>query len=148
MKNPTDKSSPESVPDGDPHPDPAHQPPTTGLPLDSRNLPAVIHDVDTNQIKQFVTQIKSAEQQIGEHILTALLDDGTVAVLTAVVVWADGGQRIVSAALDPNMLQQVQQLLADAQTQRDEEIPCIGFHCLLKRKESFAPQKREVKEDQ
>ena len=148
MNDPTDKPSSRSIPDGDPHPDPARQPPTTGLPLDSRNLPAVIHDVDTNQIKQFVTQIKSAEQQIGEHILTALQDDGTVAVLTAVVVWADGGQRIISAALDPYMLQQVQVMLADAQTQRNEEIPCVGFHCLLKRKESSAPHKREVKEDQ
>ncbi len=148
MNDPTDKPSPASIPDSDPHPDPAHLPPTTGLPLDSRNLPAVIHNVDTNQIKHFVTRIKSAEQQIGEHILTALQEDGTVAVLTAVVVGPDGGQRIVSAALDPNMLQQVQLLLADAQVQRNEEIPCVGFHCLLKRKESFAPQKREVKEDQ
>ena len=148
MNDPTDTPSPASIPDGDPHLDPAHRPPTTGLPLDSRNLPAVIHDVDTNQIRQFVTRIKSAEQQIGEHIITALQADGTVAVLTAVVVGPDGGQRIVSAALDPNILQQVQLLLADAQTQRDEEIPCIGFHCLLKRKESSAPPEREVKEDQ
>ncbi len=148
MNDPIDTPSPASIPDGDPHPDPAHVPPTTGLPLDSRNLPAVIHDVDTKQIRQFVTRIKSAEQQIGEHIITALQADGTVAVLTAVVVGPDGGQRIVSAALDPNILQQVQLLLADAQTQRDEEIPCVGFHCLLKRKESSAPQEREVKEDQ
>ena len=148
MNDPTDQPSSRSIPDGGPHPDPARQPPTSGLPLDSRNLPAVTHDVDASQIKQFVTRIKSAEQQIGEHILTALQEDGTVAVLTAVVVGADGGQLIVSAALDPNMLQQVQLLLADAQTQRNEEIPCVGFHCLLKRKESSAPQEREVKEDQ
>ncbi len=148
MNDPTDKPSSRSTPDGGPHPDPARQSPTSGLPLDSQNLPAVTHDVDASQIKQFVTRIKSAEQQIGEHILTALQEDGTVAVLTAVVVGADGGQRIVSAALDPNMLQQVQLLLADAQTQRNEEIPCVGFHCLLKRKESAAPQEREVKEDQ
>ncbi len=148
MNDPTDKPSSKSIPNGGSHPDPAHQPPTTGLPLDSRNLPAVIRNVDASQIKHFITRIKSAEHQIGEHILTALQEDGTVAVLTAVVVGADGGQRIVSAALDPNMLQQVQLLLADAQTRRDEEIPCVGFHCLLKQKESSAPQEPEVKEDQ
>ncbi len=104
---------------------------------DDANDPAlsVVQRVDPNQIKQFVTQIKSAEQQVGEHIVNALQDDGTVAVLTTVVVGGEGGQHIVSAGLDPEMLQQVQQLLRDAESQRDEEIPCIGFHCLLQRKD-------------
>lgn len=99
------------------------------------NVPSIVEHVDRKQIKQFVTQIKSAEQQVGEHIIKALQDDETVAVLTTVVVGGDGGQHIVSAALDPGILQQVQHLLRDAQSQRDEEIPCIGFHCLLKRKD-------------
>ena len=99
------------------------------------NVPSIVQHVDPKQIKQFVTQIKSAEQQVGEHIVKALQDDETVAVLTTVVVGGDGGQHIVSAALDPSILQQVQHLLRDAQSQRDEEIPCIGFHCLLKRKD-------------
>lgn len=99
------------------------------------NLPSIVQHVDPKQIKQFVTQIKSAEQQVGEHIVKALQDDETVAVLTTVVVGGDGGQHIVSAALDPKILQQVQHLLRDAQSQRHEEIPCIGFHCLLKRKD-------------
>ncbi len=99
------------------------------------NLPSIVQHVDRKQIKQFITRIKSAEQQVGEHIVKALQDDETVAVLTTVVVGGDGGQHIVSAALDPGILQQVQHLLRDAQSQRDEEIPCIGFHCLLKRKD-------------
>lgn len=99
------------------------------------NLPSIVQHVDRKQIKQFITRIKSAEQQVGEHIVKALQDDETVAVLTTVVVGGDGGQHIVSAALDPEILQQVQHLLRDAQSQRDEEIPCIGFHCLLKRKD-------------
>ncbi len=98
-------------------------------------VPSIVQHVDRKQIKQFVTQIKSAEQQVGEHIVKALQDDETVAVLTTVVVGGDGGQHIVSAALDPGILQQVQHLLRDAQSQRDEEIPCVGFHCLLKRKD-------------
>ncbi len=99
------------------------------------NVPSIVEHVDRKQIKQFVTQIKSAEQQVGEHIVKALQDDETVAVLTTVVAGGDGGQHIVSAALDPRILQQVQHLLRDAQSQCDEEIPCIGFHCLLKRKD-------------
>ncbi len=105
-----------------------------GLPHDANDLPAVTNRVDTNQIKQFATQIKSAEHQIGEHILTALQDPETVAVLTAVVAGTDGTQSIVSAALDPRILKEVQRLLRDAENQRDEEIPCVGFHCLLKKK--------------
>ena len=119
-------------PDGREHTAP---PPSRGLPHDSHDLPAVTPDVDSGQIKHFVTQIKSAEHQIGEHILTSLQDPATVAVLTAVVVGPDGGQRIVSAALDPALLHEVQKLLKEAESERDEEIPCVGFHCLLRKKQ-------------
>ena len=108
---------------------------TNGLPHDDNDLPAVVQRVDKRQIKQFVTEIKSAEQQVGEHILASLQHDDTVAVLTAVLLAPDGTQRIVSAALDPDMLTEVQQLLHKAEAKRDEEIPCVGFHCLLRRKD-------------
>ena len=121
----------QTNPNGDSDPS-GHGP---GLPHDANDLPAVTTRVDSNQIKQFATQIKSAEHQIGEHILTALQDPETVAVLTAVVVGTDGTQSIVSAALEPEILEQVQRLLRDAEDKRDEEVPCIGFHCLLKRKD-------------
>ena len=108
--------------------------PGASLPHDADDLPAVTNQVDGSQLKQFVTRIKSAEQQVGEHILTALQDPDTVAVVTAVVVGSDGTQAVVSAALDPGMLQQVQELLHTAEEKRDEEVPCVGFHCLLKKK--------------
>ncbi len=104
------------------------------LPHDGNDLPAVTDDVDRGQIKQFVTQIRSAEQQIGDHIIGALQDPETVAVLTAVVVGPGGTQQIVSAALDPEMLQQVQEILRNAEKSREDEVPCVGFHCLLKRR--------------
>ncbi len=110
------------------------QTPHASLPHDADDLPAVINPVDPSQLKQFVTRIKSAEHQVGEHIITALQDPDTVAVLTAVVVGTDGTQAVVSAALDPGMLQQVQKLLHTAEEKRDEEVPCVGFHCLLKKK--------------
>ena len=111
------------------------QTPHASLPHDADDLPAVINPVDPSQLKQFVTRIKSAEHQVGEHILAALQDDETVAVLTAVVAAPDGSQQIVSAALDPNMLQEVQEILRKAEERRQDEVPCVGFHCLLKRKD-------------
>ena len=103
-------------------------------PNDKRDLPAIAEEVDASQIRHFVTQIKSAEHQVGEHILVALQDPGTVAVLTAVLVGPDGTQRIVSAALNPDLLQQVQEIMQVAQETRDEEVPCVGFHCLLRQR--------------
>ena len=91
----------------------------------------VAEKVDQRQLQHFVTTIKTAEQQVGENIIQALQHDGTVAVLTSVVVGPDGQQRVVSAALDPEMLSQVQSLLTKAQEKREEEEPCVGFHCLI-----------------
>ena len=105
------------------------------LAHDDNDLPAVARTVDPSAIRHLVTQIKSAEHQIGEHILTALQDDGTVAVLTAVVAGTDGSQQIVSAALDPDMLSEVQKILHNAEKKRKDETPCVGFHCLLKQKD-------------
>ena len=108
--------------------------PLSGLPEGNDNLPAVVQDVDTNQIKQFITQIRSAEHQVGEHIIAALQDPDTVAVLTTVVIGPKGGQHIVSAGLDPETLEEVQKMLVKAEEDRHEDIPCVGFHCFLKRK--------------
>lgn len=97
--------------------------------------PQVARPVDKSQIQQFVTTIKNAEQQVGEHIISALQHPGTVAVLTTAVVGPDGQQRVISAALDPQKLKLVQEILTDAQNERVEEEPCVGFHCLVTPKE-------------
>ena len=115
-------------------PDEARQP-LSSLPTGSPDTPSVVQPGDRAQIKHFVTQLKSAEHQIGEHIIQALQDDETVAVLTTVVTGGEGGQHIVSAGLSPELLEQVQELLLEAEAERDEEVPCVGFHCLLKKKD-------------
>ena len=94
----------------------------------------VAESVDQKQMTQFVTTIKNAEQQVGEHIIGALQHDDTVAVITTVVMGPDGQQRVVSAALDPKRMQQVQEILQAATEEREEEEPCVGFHCLVKPK--------------
>ena len=85
-------------------------------------------------IAQFVTTIRNPEAQIGQHIIQALQHDDTVAVLTTVAMGPDGQQRIISAALDPERMQMVQEILLAAEEEREEEEPCIGFHCLIKSK--------------
>jgi len=104
-------------------------------PAGDDKQPQVTQHVDEQQIKQFITPLKSFEQQVGEHVMRALQSEDTVAVITAVVTGSDGQQRVVSAALDPNLMTQVQQLLGDAAQQREEEVPCLGFHCYTRRKE-------------
>lgn len=75
--------------------------------------------------------IKNAEQQIGEHVVEALRHADTVAVLTTVIIGPGGEQHIVSAALNPSKMAEINRLLASAVDEREEEEPCFGFHCLL-----------------
>ena len=104
-------------------------------PSKDPDLPNVIEKVDRKQLQQFVTTIKTAEAQVGEHIIRALQNDDTVAVITTVVAGPDGQQRVVSAALDPDLMNQVQVLLVRAEKERQDEEPCFGFHCLIKPKD-------------
>ncbi|MEZ6118464.1 MAG: hypothetical protein R3C28_18115 [Pirellulaceae bacterium] len=99
----------------------------------------VVSKVDTQQLQHFVSEITSAEQQVGEHIIRALRHDETVAVLTTVVVAPNGSQQLVSAALDPRLMQEVQQLIMEAAEEREDEEPCMGFHCLVKPKNGPQP---------
>ncbi len=86
------------------------------------------------QVARFVSKIKNLELQIGEHVLAALQHPDTVAVLTTVVVGLGGEQHIVSAALSPHRMSQVNELLEEAQEDRINDEVCFGFHCLLKPK--------------
>ncbi|KAA1260980.1 hypothetical protein LF1_35220 [Rubripirellula obstinata] len=94
----------------------------------------VTNDVDGEKIAQFVTTIRNAEEQVGQHIIQALQHDGTVAVITTVAVGPDGNQQVISAALNPDRMKQVQEILTQAEEERVEEEPCVGFHCLVKPK--------------
>lgn len=94
----------------------------------------VTNDVDEQQIAQFVTTIRNAEEQVGHHIIRALKHDNTVAVITTVAMGPDGKQRVISAALSPERMAMVQQLLQSAEDEREDEEPCVGFHCLVKPK--------------
>ena len=102
---------------------------------DDDGRPIVVNDSDGAARRLFVTSLKTVEQQVGEHILNALSDKDTVAVLTTTVAGIDGGPRVFSAGLDPAMLEEVQRLLSVAEAGRQEEVPCLGFHCFVRPRE-------------
>ena len=89
---------------------------------------------DQTQLTQFITTIKNAQEQVGEHIIRALQHPDTVAVITTLAIGPDGKQRVISAALSAQRMQQVQEILNSAQQERLEEEPCVGFHCLVEAK--------------
>ena len=93
---------------------------------------------DQTQLTQFITTIRNAEEQVGEHIIRSLQHADTVAVITTLAIGPDGKQRVISAALNAQRMQQVQEILNTAQQERVEEEPCVGFHCLVDSKEAGA----------
>ena len=76
-----------------------------------------------------VTPLTSIQTQVGTHIMQALGQAETVAVIT-MVTGSSTGQQIVSMPLDADDMNQVQTLLAqvDANDEPHTE-KCVGFHC-------------------
>ncbi len=85
----------------------------------------------------FATPIIKVTEQVGQHVLTALDQPDTVAVLSTIVpgVQAD---RVVSIPLSSAELSQVQVLLQELvppEPLEEADMPCVGFHCDMKRPE-------------
>jgi len=129
---PNHKDSPTDAGNQDP------DQPLTGTTSSGRQVQAA-DQTDQNQITQFITTIRNAEEQVGEHIVRALQHMDTVAVITTLAVGPDGKQRVISAALNAERMQQVQEILSSAEEERIEEEPCLGFHCLVKPKSDSDP---------
>ncbi|UCD74398.1 MAG: hypothetical protein JSV91_11475 [Phycisphaerales bacterium] len=101
---------------------------------------------DGKGIPQYVTDLRPIERQVGEHIIASLQHPGTVAVISAVMPGGETNQRIVSVPLNQDLFEQVQELVAEAQAARDEpdqEVPCIGFHCVLEGRERDRKEKEK-----
>jgi hypothetical protein len=88
--------------------------------------------------RHHVTNIRTVERQVGDHVMAALEDEDTVAVLTTIV----GGirtDRIVSMPLNGAQAAAVSELLQAAQDEatQDEEDEhgrregFLGFHAVL-----------------
>ncbi len=93
-------------------------------------------------LTHLVSELKSIELQVGEHVIKALQNEGTVAVLTAVMP-GGGGQRIASVPLDAELWMSVQELLTQSDEEQTSEVPCIGFHCVLEDRQKQAKQEKQ-----
>ncbi len=95
-------------------------------------------------LKHFVSELKSIEDQVGQHVISALKHEGTVAVLTAVLpAGGASGERIASVPLDQALWTQVQDLLMSAGEEQAQDVPCIGFQCVLQDRQREAEQEKQ-----
>ena len=95
-------------------------------------------------LKHFVSELKSIEDQVGQHVIAALKHEGTVAVLTAVLPGAgSSGERIASVPLDQELWIQVQELLTTAGEEQARDVQCIGFHCVLQDRQRAAEDEKK-----
>ena len=91
---------------------------------------------ESEGIPTFVTPLQPIAKQVGEHVLTALEDKETVAVLTT-ITGSTAGQQVISIPLTQENLNQVPVLIEEIHVSDEpERIPCVGFHCLLENDES------------
>lgn len=112
-------------------PEPEPSPTDPNQSAEAPQAPPVAQNLPPDQMARFVTSIKNPELQVGEHVVRALQHADTVAVLTTVVVGPTGAQHLVSAALNAEKVAQVNALIQGAAEEREEEVMCVGFHCLI-----------------
>jgi hypothetical protein len=96
---------------------------------------------------QYVTRIASIDQQVGLNVMQALKHPETVAVLTTTVLGPAGNQHVVSVPLSPGVLERVQELLHEANTEDPERIPCVGFHCYINDEDLEAAPSDDASDD-
>ena len=88
----------------------------------------------TQGIPTLVTPLHPIAQQVGEHLLTALGQDETVAVLTT-ITGSSAGQQVISIPLTSDHLERVHDLIEDIHiSDEPQRIPCVGFHCVIEDK--------------
>jgi len=104
-------------------------------------LPPAEGEAPPEGLPQLVTEIHTIEEQVGRHVITALRHNGTVAVLTAVLP-GPSGERIASVPLNAELWMKVQELLAEVGEEHAQDVPCVGFQCVLRDRAQEAKRKR------
>ena len=90
-------------------------------------------DLEQHQegIPHLITSLHSIPNQVGSHVMSALAQEETVAVLTT-VTGSSHGQQVISIPLTAEHVQQVHELIQSIhESNEPERVPCVGFHCLL-----------------
>jgi hypothetical protein len=95
-----------------------------------------IEDVQEEGIPHLITPLHPIAGQIGEHVISALEHEETVAVLTT-ITGSKSGQQVVSIPLTAEHAQQVHGLIEEIHASDEpERVPCVGFHCFIDQDES------------
>jgi hypothetical protein len=82
-------------------------------------------------VPHLVTPLQPIANQVGRHVLGALDQEETVAVLTT-VTGSINGQQVISIPLTAEHLQQVHVLIQEIHdSDEPEHVPCVGFHCFI-----------------
>ena len=91
---------------------------------------------ESEGVPHFITPLRPIVHQVGEHVLAALQQDETVAVLTT-ITGSNQGKQVISIPLTAEHVQQVRGLIEEIhESDEPEHVPCVGFHCLLDEEDS------------
>ncbi len=87
-------------------------------------------------VPHLVTPLLPMARQVGEHVMSALEHEETVAVLTT-ITGSNHGQQIVSIPLTAEHVQRVHGFIEEIhESDEPQDIPCVGFHCFLEQEET------------
>ena len=83
-------------------------------------------------VPTLVTPLTPLVHQVGNHVMAALSQPETVAVLTT-ITGSRNGQQVISIPLSTGQMQEVNEMLHAVEVSEEpEQIDCVGFHCYLK----------------
>lgn len=95
-----------------------------------------VEQEEQSGVPHFVTPLHPIVLQVGQHVLSALEDEETVAVLTT-ITGSSQGQQVISVPLTAEHVQQVHALISEIHSSDEPEtVACVGFHCLLDQEET------------
>ena len=87
-------------------------------------------------VPHFVTPLHPIASQVGEHVMSAMSHEETVAVLTT-ITGSTHGQQVISVPLAAEHVKRVHGLIEEIhKSDEPERVPCVGFHCFLDNEDS------------
>ena len=92
---------------------------------------AVQAEVQETGSRTLATPLVPLAQQVGNHVMGALSQTDTVAVIST-ITGSRTGQQVVSMTLTAEQMGMVNQILQQVEeSEEPAEIGCVGFHCDL-----------------
>ena len=93
-------------------------------------------DEQDSGVPHFVSPLLPIARQVGEHVLSAMEHEETVAVLTT-ITGSNHGKQVISIPLTAEHVQRVHTLIEEIhESDEPDRVPCVGFHCILEKDDS------------